>query len=49
MIRIEAVSLATLPLDMRCGTDTTLGRVVKEFGEARAHHAYLLPTRGPTG
>jgi transposase len=42
MIRIEAVWLATAPLDMRCGTDTALARVVKVFGEARVHHAYLF-------
>lgn len=42
MICIEAVWLATVPLDMRCGTDTALARVVKVFGEARAHHAYLF-------
>ena len=42
MIPIEAVWLATVPLDMRCGTDTALARVVKVFGEARVHHAYLF-------
>ena len=42
MIRIEAVWLVTAPLDMCCGTDTALARVVKVFGEARRHHAYLF-------
>ena len=42
MIRIEAVWLATAPLDMRCGTDTALSRVIKVFGESRVHHAYLF-------
>jgi transposase len=34
------------PLDMRAGTETALARVVKVFGEARAHHAYLFANRG---
>ena len=29
MIRVEAVWLATEPMDMRAGTDTALARVVK--------------------
>jgi len=45
MIRIEAVWLAVEPLDMRAGTDTALARVLKVFGEARAHHAYLFANR----
>lgn len=42
MIRIDAVWLASAPLDMRAGTDTALARVVKVFGAARPHHAYLF-------
>lgn len=42
LIRIEAIWLATEPLDMRAGTDTVLARVVKVFGAARPHHAYLF-------
>lgn len=42
MIRIEAMWLATEPLDMRAGTDTALARVVKVFGAAQPHHAYLF-------
>ena len=42
MIRVEAVWLAVEPLDMRAGTETALARVVKVFGEARPHHAYLF-------
>ena len=42
MMRIEAVWLATAPLDMRAGTDTVLARVVHVFGSARPHHAYLF-------
>lgn len=45
MIRIEAVWMAVEPLDMRAGTDTALARVLKVFGEARAHHAYLFANR----
>lgn len=45
MIRIDAVWLAVEPLDMRAGTETTLARVVRVFGEARAHHAYLFANR----
>ncbi|MBX9964043.1 MAG: IS66 family insertion sequence element accessory protein TnpB [Burkholderiales bacterium] len=45
MIRIEAVWLAVEALDMRAGTDTALNRVVRVFGEARAHHAYVFTNR----
>ena len=45
VIRIDAVWLAVEPLDMRAGTETALARVVKVFGEARAHHAYLFANR----
>ena len=45
MIRIDAVWLAVEPLDMRAGTETTLGRVVAVFGAARPHHAYLFANR----
>jgi transposase len=45
MIRIDAVWMAVEPLDMRAGTETALARVVKVFGEARAHHAYLFANR----
>ena len=45
MIRVDAVWLAVEPLDMRAGTDTALARVIKVFGEARAHHAYLFANR----
>jgi len=30
---------------MRAGTETALARVVRVFGEARAHHAYLFANR----
>lgn len=48
MIRIEVIWLATEPLDMRAGADTILARVVKVFGAARPHHAYLFANRHST-
>lgn len=45
MIRIDTVWLSVEPLDMRAGTETALARVVRVFGEARAHHAYLFVNR----
>jgi len=45
VIRVDAIWLACEPLDMRAGTETALGRVVKVFGEARPHHAYLFANR----
>jgi len=45
VIRIDAVWLAVEPIDMRAGTETALARVVRVFGEARAHHAYLFTNR----
>jgi len=45
MIRVDAVWLAVEPLDMRAGTEAALARVVRVFGEARAHHAYLFANR----
>jgi transposase len=48
VIRIDAVWLAVEPLDMRAGTETALARVVRVFGEARAHHAYLFANRRAT-
>jgi len=45
LIRIEAIWLSSEPLDMRCGPDTALARVVQVFGQARRHHAYLFANR----
>ena len=45
MIRIDAVWLASEPLDMRAGTDTALARVVAVFGAAQPHHAYLFANK----
>ncbi|EHA15310.1 MULTISPECIES: IS66 family insertion sequence element accessory protein TnpB [Halomonadaceae] len=45
MMRIDEIWLATEPLDMRAGPDTALARVVKVFGAARPHCAYLFANR----
>jgi hypothetical protein len=45
VIRIDAIWLAVEPMDMRAGSDTALARVVKVFGAARPHHAYLFANR----
>lgn len=45
MIRVDAVWLSAEPFDMRSGTEAALVRVVKVFGEARPHHAYLFANR----
>lgn len=48
LIRIDAIWLATEPVDMRAGVDTLLARVVKVFGAVRPHHAYLFANRHST-
>jgi len=48
VIRVDALWLATEPLDMRAGTETALARVVSVFGAARPHHAYLFANRRAT-
>ncbi|AUM72595.1 IS66 family insertion sequence hypothetical protein [Pseudomonas fluorescens] len=45
MIRIDAIWLATEPMDMRAGTETALARVVAVFGAAKPHCAYLFANR----
>jgi transposase len=45
VIRVDAVWLAVEPMDMRAGMETALARVVKVFGAARPHHAYLFANR----
>ena len=42
MIRIDALWLATQPIDMRAGADALFARVVQVFGSAQAHHGYLF-------
>lgn len=48
MIRIDVIWLAAEPMDMRAGIDTALARVVKVFGAARPHHAYLFANKRAT-
>ncbi|WP_180127355.1 IS66 family insertion sequence element accessory protein TnpB [Rhodoferax sp. BLA1] len=48
MIRIDAIWLATAPMDMRAGTDTALARVVSVFGAAHPHTAYLFANKRAT-
>lgn len=45
MIRVDAIWLATQPLDMRAGADTALARVVAVFGAACPHHAYCFTNK----
>ena len=45
MNRIDAIWLATTPMDMRAGTDTALARVVGVFGAAHPHTAYLFANK----
>jgi len=42
LIRIDAIWLAVEPMDRRAGTETALARVVKVFGAAHPHHAYVF-------
>lgn len=42
MIRIDAMWLATEPVDMRAGPDRLLAQVVAVFGSAQAHHGYVF-------
>ncbi|XRA83790.1 hypothetical protein RPN53_18610 [Pseudomonas putida] len=48
MIRIDAIWLATEPMDMRAGTETALARVIAVFGAAKPHCAICLPIAGLT-
>jgi transposase len=45
VIRVDTVWLAVEPLDMRSGTEAALARVVRVFGAAHPHHAYLFANR----
>jgi len=45
MIRIDAIWLATEPMDMCAGTETALARVVAVFGAAQPHCASALDQR----
>ncbi len=44
-LRIEEIWLSREPLDMRCGPETTLARVVQAFGAAKPHCAYLFANK----
>ncbi|EWM40284.1 putative transposase [Bordetella holmesii 35009] len=44
VIRVDAIWLATEPLDMRAGTETALARVVAVFGSARRTTPIALQT-----
>ncbi len=48
MIRIDRIWLAVDPMDMRAGLGTTLARVVRVFGAAHPHHAYIFANRRAT-
>jgi len=48
MIRVEALWLCALPLDMRAGIHTLLARVIEVFGAAHPSHAYLFANRRGT-
>lgn len=48
MIRVDRIWLAIEPMDMRAGADTTLARVVRVFGAAHPHHAYVFANRRAT-
>src|SRR5690625_7122230 len=45
MIRVDKIWLAVEPMDMRAGPDTALARVIKDFGQARPHHAYVFANK----
>ena len=45
MIRMDEIWLSREPLDMRSGPDTTLARVVRSFGEAKPHCAYVFANK----
>jgi transposase len=45
VIRVDAIWLATQPMDMRAGPDTALAPVIQVFGAAKPHHAYLFANK----
>ncbi|QDI05165.1 hypothetical protein E4A48_17035 [Xanthomonas cerealis pv. cerealis] len=45
MIRIDSIWLATEPMDMLAGTETTLAKVISVSGAAQPHCAYLFANR----
>lgn len=47
MIRIDAIWLATEPMDMRAGTETALARVIAVFGAATEPRQVPLAGHSP--
>src|SRR5690625_2205199 len=45
MIPVKQIWLAIEPMDMRAGPDTALARVVRDFGAAHPHHAYVFANK----
>src|SRR5690625_726438 len=45
MIRVDKIWLAVEPMDMRAGPDTALARVIRDFGQAVPHHAYVFANK----
>ena len=45
ILRIDEIWLSREPLDMRSGPETTLARVVKAFGAAKPHCAYVFANK----
>jgi len=48
MIRIDQIWLAVEPVDMRCGMDRLLARIIEVFGASQPYHAYLFANRRGT-
>jgi transposase len=44
-LRVDEIWLSREPLDMRCGPETTLARVVQAFGAAKPHCAYVFANK----
>jgi transposase len=42
VIRIDTLWLSVQPVDLRCGAERLLARVVQVFGAAQSHHGYLF-------
>jgi transposase len=45
MIEVKEVWLSREPMDMRAGPDTALARVIKQFGKATPHTAYVFANK----
>jgi transposase len=44
-LHIQALWLCIKRQDMRCGADSLLAQVLREFGQAKTHHAYLFANK----